>query len=42
MAKLCPLKNSQYGSSKDCNEICFKIRVQKDKQQNISAVKYYK
>ena len=21
MAKLCPLKNSQYGSSKDCNEI---------------------
>lgn len=20
MAKLCPLKNSQYGSSKDCNE----------------------
>lgn len=22
MAKLCPLKNSQYGSSKDCNEIC--------------------
>lgn len=31
-----------YIKYKDCNEICFKIRVQKDKQQNISAVKYYK
>lgn len=22
MAKSCPLKNNQYGCSKDCNEIC--------------------